>query len=130
MHQSAAERSHPETSQEATEMTPAQQRFLDAWKSSVEIAGKTLFHSHVNHHFERAKHWRDLRPDVKAITRCIHTRSGADAAFISLLVGFYNDIEGDKLLKKTGTTLGKLPLVLTLKQRSLYAELMTNFKGW
>ena len=117
-------------SQEALILDDNGAAYLEIWKAGVELAGPGLFNAAAAHHIERATHWHQLTPDMAKIRKAIPNRSQADAAFLAVMASMFNDTEGEKMLSKSGTTLGKLPLILGRKQHGIVVALLTHHKGW
>lgn len=116
--------------QERFTLDDREQTFLQAWKQGVRIAGINFFHARGVEYLDRVTHWRQLQPDLALIRKGITNRSQGDASFLAIMSSFFNETEGQKLLDKTGTTIGKLPIVLSPAQRQIYLDLFQNFGGW
>lgn len=117
----AAEQYTPSASQEATRL------FLAPWQQAVALAGDHLFYGPEPH---KATNHHQLAPDLQKIRKAIPNKSSQDAAFIAVLVSFYNKQEGQKLLNKIGVTFGDVALVMSTSQRNTIADLLIHYRGW
>jgi len=104
--------------------------FLAAWKRGAALAGPSLFHAGGVGFLVRATHHRQLSPDMPLIRKAIANRPTQAATFLAVMVSMYNETEGNKLMIKSGTTLGKLPSVLSADQMAVTTALLTHHKGW
>lgn len=107
-----------------------EQRFLDAWKRGVRLAGENYFKLEAPT-VETATHKNQLAPDCELVEASIGGRSRGQAAFLAAMCSFYDAEWGQSLLVRAGyPNLCDLASKLDPPHAGIVAELFLNYPGW
>ena len=107
-----------------------EQRFLEAWKQGVRIAGPECFRVTAPTVGD-ASHKRQLEPDWDHIEATLLARSRGEAAFLAAMCSFYNAEWGQSLLERAGyPNLCDLAGKLDEPRAGIIAELFLYYPGW
>lgn len=99
--------------------------FYESWKHAVELAkAPELFGS-------GGPRKDNYAPKFYEIKRRFPSLPKSRAAWVAVLVQFYNPEEGAKLAHKAGCNgLGDISLLIDQEQKRTLYNLMTTFRGW
>jgi hypothetical protein len=110
-------------------VNPTDIYFLAAWKRGVSLVGESLFGCQAATPTE-ANHWRQLTPKLDLMRKAIGNKTQSEAFLIAVMASFYNDIEGQKMMNKTGITFGLAASISRDYERAIITDLITFFRAW
>ena len=108
----------------------APERFFDAWREGVALAGFRYFGDGTEQGFLSAKDKGQLRPSISLIRRDFELLSPGEAKFLALMVSFYNGAVGAELCAASGFRALDDVGGLDLGRRRVVAALLLNYTGW
>ncbi|RCX32103.1 hypothetical protein [Thioalbus denitrificans] len=113
-------------------------RFLDAWKRGVKLAGQYLFTCARGYDpapsVDAATSKWQLIPNMQAVEGYARMPvSDGERMFLLEMVSFYNDDDAAELKRKLRlrrSTVGTLAIRLDQDRRNVLADLLANYGGW
>lgn len=108
-----------------------EQRFFEAWRQAVSIAGVRFFGDGTQKGFESAQGKNALCPRVSDIEGALEGMSPGEQIFICSMYQFYNPSTGRKLAQSVDLKcdLGDLTR-LDAERRAVMAALIISYVGW
>jgi hypothetical protein len=104
--------------------------FFQWWKEGVALAGVNYFGDGTKENLEKAVDKNELRPIADKVEKALSTMGNGEAAFLTAMYCFFNDIRGAELCEKAGVKgFGDL-ISLDLERREVLAGLTVNYVGW
>jgi hypothetical protein len=122
----------PDALEELQHFPHAKEKFLQAWKRGVAIAGPVWFGDgdSAGKDLQCIPDKWSLCPKVKEIRRKLRVMSGGKRMFLAAMVSFYDTHDGGALLKRCGFQ-GLADLSgLDLERRRVIADLLLQYEGW
>ena len=118
-----------ETAMRHEQEAPA--KFLVAWKKGVNKVGHQYFRIDSGISVDEAPSKEALQPNWEAINSIFTALSSGEQALLSLMYSFYDSVDGQKLLERSGkTNFVDAIAAMDCAGQKIIAELCAYYTGW